>query len=655
VGTGPSCRVAASGRDRTLVDMSDIGQTASLEVALAHATRLLATDPELAAEQATEILDVVGDHPVALLLLGASHTARGNPQRALEILAPLAAAQPRWAKVHLESGLALGGVGRGEEAVAAIRHAVALNPDLPGAWLALADQLAALGETDAADAAYASHIRHSTRDPGLLAAATALCENRIPEAETLLRAHLKQAPTDVAAIRMLAEVAARLGRDDDAELLLARCLELAPGFHAARQNHALVLNRSHRPVEALAEIELLLGVEPANPAYRNLKAVILCRIGNYASAIELYDALLAEYPRHAKIWMSYGHALKTAGMQERAIVAYRRSIALDPGFGDAYWSLANLKTFRFSTDELLVMRQQLERTDLGAEHRQHFEFAIGKALEDAGEYAESFQHYLHGNALRFIVGLPRAGSTLIEQILSSHSAVEGTMELPEIISLTRTLRRQVEAGQTKTYHDVLATLDPTQLRALGERYLERTRIHRKSGAPLFIDKMPNNFAHIGLIHLALPNAKIIDARRHPLACCFSGFKQHFALGQTFTYDLEDIGRYYRDYVELMTHFDEVLPGRIHRISYEDMVENTETEVRRLLAYCGLPFEARCLRFFENTRPVRTASSEQVRQPIYREGVDHWRHYEPWLTPLKTVLGPVLESYPQPPQPVAGST
>ena len=669
--------------------MNEAGQTASLEVALAHAARLLATDPELAAEQATEILDVVGDHPVALLLLGASHRARGNPQHALDILAPLAAAQPRWAKAHFESGLALGGVGRGEEAIAALRQAVALKPDLPGAWLALADQLAAVGDAGAADAAYASHIRHSTRDPGLLAAATALCENHIPEAETLLRAHLKQAPTDVAAIRMLAEVAARLGRDDDAELLLARCLELAPGFHAARQNHALVLNRCNRQVEALAEIEALLGIEPANPAYRNLKAVILCRIGDYAPAIEIYDALLAEYPRHAKIWMSYGHALKTAGLQEQAIGAYRSSIALDPGFGDAYWSLANLKTFRFSADELQVMRLQLDRADLGTEHRQHFEFAIGKALEDAGDYSGSFQHYLRGNALRratvpysaddtsarvqrakqvytrdffaqraasgsdasdpiFIVGLPRAGSTLIEQILSSHSAVEGTMELPEIISLTRTLRRQVEPGQTKTYHDVLAKLDATQLRELGERYLERTRIHRKSGAPLFIDKMPNNFLHIGLIHLALPNAKIIDARRHPLACCFSGFKQHFALGQTFTYDLQDLGRYYRDYVELMAHFDDVLPGRIHRVIYEEMVADTEAEVRRLLTYCGLPFEEQCLRFFENTRPVRTASSEQVRQPIYRDGVDHWRHYERWLTPLKTALGPVLESYPQPP-------
>lgn len=663
--------------------------TASLEVALAHAASLLATDPVLAAEQASEILCVVDNHPMALLLLGASHSARGDARQAVDILGRLARAQPSWAQAQLELGIALGRAGRGDEALTALRRAVALKPDLPRAWLALGDHLTAIADAEGADAAYASHIRFSTRDPALLAAATALCEQRIPEAEALLREHLKQAPTDVAAIRMLAEIAARLGRDDDAQLLLARCLELAPGFHAARQNHALVLNRCNRHQEALAEIQALLAIEPGNPGYRNLKAVILCRIGDYAPAIELYDDILREYPGHARIWMSYGHALKTAGFQDRAIDAYRKSIELDPGHGDAWWSLANLKTFRFSADELEAMRRQLQRPDLNAEHRLHFEFAVGKALEDARDYEPSFQHYLRGNALRrglvpysaddttaraqrarniftseffrqragsgcaapdpiFIVGLPRAGSTLIEQILSSHSAVEGTMELPEIISMTRTLRRRTGAPQTTAYHEVLATLDAHELRELGERYLERTRIHRKSDTPLFIDKMPNNFAHVGLIHLALPNAKIIDARRHPLACCFSGFKQQFARGQNFSYDLDDLGRYYRDYVALMAHYDAVLPGRVHRVIYENMVDHTEAEVRRLLDYCGLPFQAQCLRFFENERPVRTASSEQVRKPIYREGIDHWRHYDAWLGPLKSALGPVLAAYPAAP-------
>ncbi|HVR82232.1 MAG TPA: sulfotransferase [Luteimonas sp.] len=668
--------------------MSVSEPTASLEIALAHASRLLTTDPALAAEQASEILRVVADQPMAWLLLGVSHCARGDAAQAVEILGRLTHAQPNWARAQLELGIALGRAGRGEEAVAALRCALALKPDLPQAWLALGDHLTAMGDAEGADAAYACHIKFSTRDPALLAAANALCENHIPEAEALLREHLKQAPTDVAAIRMLAEVAARLGRDDDAEHLLARCLELAPGFHAARQNHALVLNRCNRPEEALAEVETLLAIEPGNPGYRNLKAVILCRLGDYAPAIGLYDGILAEYPRHPKIWMSYGHALKTAGSQDRAIAAYRRSIALDPGFGEAYWSLANLKTFRFDAADVAEMRGQLARTELDAEHRHHFEFALGKALEDEGEYAESFDHYLQGNTLRrsmvhysadettvranrakqtytreffaqragfgsdapdpiFIVGLPRAGSTLIEQILSSHSMVEGTMELPEIISITRALRGRTEAPRSTPYHEVLATLGAQELRALGEQYLERTRIHRKSDAPLFIDKMPNNFAHIGLIQLALPKAKIIDARRHPLACCLSAFKQHFARGQNFSYSLDDLGRYYRDYVGLMAHFDDVLPGRIHRVIYEDMVADTEAQVRSLLAYCGLPFEEQCLRFFENPRAVRTASSEQVRKPIYREGVDHWRHYEPWLGPLKSALGPVLESWQQP--------
>jgi tetratricopeptide (TPR) repeat protein len=488
---------------------------------------------------------------------------------------------------------------------------------------------------------------------------------------------------------MLAEVACRLGRDEDAEHLLARALELAPRFFEARQNYALVLNRSGKHEKALAEIESLLAVDPRNASYRNLKAVILCRIGDFAPAIELYRQVLAEYPRHSRIWMSYGHALKTAGRNEEAVRAYRRSTELEPGFGEAWWSLANLKTFRFDPDDLRRMRAQLDRTDLDAENRLHFEFAVGKALEDAGEYEGSFRHYDEGNRLRrtqvpysaeentarlrrgrdlftapffaqragagspapdpiFIVGLPRAGSTLVEQILSSHPLVEGTMELPEIVAITKGLRQLTDAPQASTYHEVLGSLDAAQLRALGEQYLERTRIQRHTDAPFFIDKLPNNFAHVGLIHLILPNARIVDARRHPLACCFSGFKQHFARGQHFTYGLDDLGRYYRDYVELMAHYDAVLPGRVHRVIYEQLVDDTEAQVRRLLDYCGLPFDEACLKFFENTRPVRTASSEQVRKPIYRDGVYQWRNFEPWLEPLKAALGPVLESYPDAP-------
>jgi tetratricopeptide (TPR) repeat protein len=552
----------------------------------------------------------------------------------------------------------------------------------------LADHLRAIGDTDGADAAQLAHVRHSVRDPALLEAGEALAADRLPEAETRLKARLQQQPTDVAAIRMLAELAVRVGRTEEALHLLERCLELAPGFREARQHYALVLHRDQQSERALVQLDRVLADDPHNPGARTLRAAILCRLGDYAEGIALYEAILREYPDNPRVWMSHGHALKTAGRQDEAIAAYRRSIALDPGFGEAWWSLANLKTLRFDDADIAAMRAQLARRDLGEEHRLHFDFALGKALEDRKAHADAFAHYAAGNALRlarvpyraddtslrmqrakavytreffaaragcgdpapdpiFIVGLPRSGSTLLEQILSSHSAVEGTMELPEIIAMTRALRRGAEAG--RSYHEALAELPPESFAELGAQYLERTRVQRKAGRPFFIDKMPNNFLHLGLIHLMLPNAKIVDARRHPMACCFSGFKQHFARGQNFSYGLDDLGRYYRDYVELMAHFDAVLPGRVHRVIHERMVDDTESEIRRLLDHCGLPFEERCLRFFENDRPVRTASSEQVRRPINRDGMDQWRHYAPWLGPLEAALGPVLQAYPDVPE------
>jgi hypothetical protein len=361
-----------------------------------------------------------------------------------------------------------------------------------------------------------------------------------------------------------------------------------------------------------------------------------------------------------------------------------------PELGEAYWSLANLKTFRFTAQDVSAMRAALNAAELDPHERLHFHFALGKALEDDGKFEESFQHYAEGNRLRrlelrysadehhnrlarsrelfstqflaersghgcpapdpiFIVGLPRSGSTLLEQILASHSQVEGTMELPDLMAIARRLSAGAEDTDGASYPRVLATLTEDQWLRLGEEYLERTRIYRKRGTPFFIDKMPNNFVHLGLMLVALPNAKIIDARRHPLACCLSGFKQHFAMGQQFTYSLEDVGRYYRDYVELMAHFDRAAPGRVHRVIYEQMVDDTEAQVRALLDYCGLPFEANCLRFYENSRAVRTASSQQVRQPIFRDGVDQWRNFEPWLLPLKEALGPVLSAYPDIPE------
>ncbi len=570
-------------------------------------------------------------------------------------------------------------------AIASLRQVLARDPRSAQAWRQLADHLDAIGDRAGAELAYLDHVRFAVHDAALMQAASDLHANRIPDAEARLRQHLKQAPTDVAAIRMLAEIAVRMDRSEDAERLLERCLELAPGFDEARHNYTIVLNRLNKPEQAIVELETLLRGDPRNPAYRNLKAVALCHTGDYETAINIYSDLVSENPRQAPIWQSLGHAAKTAGHLDRAIAAYSTCIELDPKFGDAWWSLANLKTFRFDSAQLALMQDTLARTDLVPEQRTCLEFAVAKALEDRAEYAAAFEHYANGNTLRleqipysaddtsllmqraretysaeffreregsghdapdpiFIVGLPRAGSTLVEQILASHSAVEGTMELPDIISITRALRRAAQDKRAGAYHAELAKLSPADLHALGEDYLARTRIHRKLGRPLFIDKMPNNFAHVGLIHLILPNAKIVDVRRHPLACCFSGFKQHFARGQSFTYGLRNMGRYYRDYVELMAHFDTVLPGRVHRVVYEDLVAHTEREVRRLLDYCGLPFEDSCLRFFENQRPVRTASSEQVRQPIYQASVDHWQHFQMWLDPLKEALGPALTDW-----------
>lgn len=665
------------------------GRTAGLADALAHAARLLEREPALAAEQAREILGVVGPHPAAECLLAQAEARLGQWADADQRLRSLVDRHPAWPVGWRELGRLRLVRGDAAGAEASLGRAVALAPADPDAWRLLADLRRERGDEDGAQAAQAQALRHATRDPRLMAAADALVAQRLPEAERLLKHHLHDAPTDVAAIRMLAEVAARLGRLQDAANLLARCLELAPAFQAARQNYAMVLHRANEPEAALAQVEHLLARDARDPAARNLKAVLLCRLGDYVPAIALYDELLRDFPAHARIWLSLGHALKTAGQRDRAIEAYRRSLALDPGFGEAYWSLANLKTFRFEPGDREAMQAQLARDDLDPEQRAQFHFALGKLHEDADAPGEAFRHYAEGNALRragvpyraddatarvrrsvalftpaflrdreragcpaedpiFVVGLPRSGSTLVEQILSSHPQVEGTMELPEVIAITHELRKEGAAAGAANYHEVLAALPPARLRELGEAYLARTRVQRKTGAPRFIDKMPNNFFHVGLIHLMLPNARIIDTRRHPMACGFSGFKQYFARGQNFSYGLGDLGRYYRDYLALMAHVDAVLPGRVHRVVYERMVDDTEAEVRRLLAYCGLPWDDACLRFFENDRPVRTASSEQVRQPIYRQGLDQWRAFEPWLGPLKEALGSALDTYPEAP-------
>lgn len=504
-------------------------------------------------------------------------------------------------------------------------------------------------------------------------------ENKLDVAERLLKPHLKEDPFDAAAIRMLAELAARIGRWRDAENLLRRAVELAPGWTAAKANLALVLGRTGRPAEAMELLDDIFEDEPEELGHWNLKAATLGRLGDFEQAIQLYQGVLERSPDLPKVWLSYGHMLKTVGRQADAIAAYRKAIALEPTLGDAWWSLANLKTVKFDEADLAAMRQALDAGNLADEDRFHLDFALGKAMHDLERPDEAFAHYVKANALRlkgqpyrpedisgtvdrsiaalteealseptggceaadpiFIVGMPRAGSTLIEQILSSHSLVEGTSELPDLPLLTR---------KPGPYPKGILEASAEERKALGEEYLRRAGVQRRTDRPYFVDKLPNNWLYVPFIHLVLPNAKIIDARRHPLGCCWSNYRQHFARGQAFTYDLDHVGRYYTDYVRLMAHVDSVLPGRVHRVIYERMVENTEAEVRRLLDYCGLEFEPQVLEFYKTERAVRTASSEQVRQPIYRDSTEEWRAYEQHLVSLKEALGPVLEAYPDAP-------
>ncbi len=661
-------------------------QTGDVSVALDHAGRLLERNPALARQQAEEILRILPGQPQAMIILAAALRRGGRFEAAEACLRRLISQVPGWWVAQSQLGRSLAAAGKALPALHALRRAALAAPDQNDGWQALGDHCRLMGL--AQEAAYCNdrQIRASVQNPELLAAADLLCKNQLGLAERALKDYLKRHATDFVAIRMLAELAARLGRSEDSETLLARCLELAPNFRPALQNYAFVLQRQNKPLEALAVLEGPLAQQPDDPNLRVTKAAAMVQIGNYAEAIALYDGVLRQYPDQPRLWMSYGHALKTENRSKTAIAAYRRSIDQLPTLGESYWSLANLKTFRFDQADIAAMEAQLARADLQGDDRLHFHFALGKAFEDQGRFELSFDHYQRGNALRrkqigfdaldtagkidrtialfdcpflarhqetgcqdpdpiFVVGLPRSGSTLIEQILASHSQVEGTMELPDLHAIVKSLNGRKKRGDPSLYPAVLAEMEGARLREMGEDYLRRTRIQRKTDRPFFIDKMPNNFLHAGLIHLMLPNAKIIDARRHPMGSCFSAFKQHFARGQSFSYDLADVGRYYADYVRLMAHFDAVLPGRIHRVHYEAMVTDTEAEIDRLLAYCGLEFEPACLSFWQTERSVRTASSEQVRQPIFTDGLDHWRHFDPWLGPLKAALGQIVEQYP----------
>jgi hypothetical protein len=505
-------------------------------------------------------------------------------------------------------------------------------------------------------------------------------DGEIHAAEHMVREYLSSHADHIEGMRLLAQVCMKLDVVDEAEFLLERLLGRAPDYLAARYEYAIALLARHRHVRAREQMERLLETNPHNRIYRTTLATICSGMGDYARALPLYREIVAETPDDPELHLSMAHALKTLGRTPQAIESYRAAASLRPRYGEAYWSLANLKTYRFTDDEIAQMRAAEGAPSIQLADRYHLCFALGKALEDRGEYAASFAFYERGNALKkseshyrpeplernarlqasmctrqffaarqgvgcpdpspiFIVGLPRSGSTLIEQILASHSQVEGTMELADIPRLVQDLHGREPAASTSRYPGILAELTAADFASMGEKYLSDTLAYR-AGKAFFVDKMPNNFRNLGLIHLILPNARIIDARREPLACCFSNYKQLFASGQQFTYSIEDITRYYRMYVELMDHWNAALPGRILRVQHENVVEDLDANVRRILEFCGLKFEPGCLEFHKTLRTVHSASSEQVRRPINREGVDQWRHYEPWLGSLKEALWPL---------------
>ena len=657
--------------------------TAALTAALERASELLASDPRAAAQQAERILRDGPQDPRAILILASARRRLGDCSSTRSLLTPLAARFPSAALTHYELGLALADLGERSAAIDSLQRALAAKPDLADAWRALGDELFLIGDEAGASAAFARYERALVTNPALAVAADSLLHGKAPQAEEALRARLREHPDELEALRLLAVAVGRQGRDVEAEALFALYLSHQPEDDGARFSYAEVLFRRTKAARALEQLKSLLASRPTHPAYRNLQAACLAQTGEHGEACRLYEGLLAEYGQQPRIWLNYGHALRTLGRQLETVSAYKQALALRPHFGETYWSLANLKSIPFSLEEEAAMTAALHHAK-DEDDQLHLHFALGKALEDRREFSASFAHYAEGAAIRhrqtpydaaahtrrvnaskqlfdsgffsrersgsssnapiFIVGLPRSGSTLIEQILASHSAVEGTLELPDIGHLAEELGQAHFGKAVADYPRLLGDLGSAELRALAAEYLERTQVHRHAGLPHFVDKMPNNFMHVGFIHLMLPAARIIDARRHPLGACFSAFKQLFAQGHTFSYDLTDLGHYYRNYVELMAHFDAVLPGRIHRVMYEDLVEDTEGEVRRLLEYCGLPFEDACLRFHDNPRPVRTVSSEQVRQRIYRAGLEHWLNYEEWLGPLKTALGPVLENW-----------
>ena len=613
----------------------------------------------------------------ALYMIAVAQRYLQRLPEALATLSRLEELHPDYPRLYQERGHCHVALRSAAPAIAAFEQAVTMSPALPASWKALEALYRMTGRAAQARKAAAEVENLAKLPPEIVTAFSMFADNEIYDAEQLLRRYLLAHGNHVEGMRLLAQIGVKMDVYDDAEFLLQTALGLAPEYDALRYDYVLVLLRRHKHVLARQEIEKLLKKDPHNREYRTTHATICTGFGDYEKAVPMYRDILSEAPDRPEVHLSIAHALKTIGRTGEAIDSYRAAAGGRPHFGDAYWSLANLKTYRFTDAEITQMRADEAAPRVALEDRYHLCFALGKALEDRREYAQSFQYYERGNALKksesryrpeplernarlqaqvctreffsarqgvgsqdpspiFIVGLPRSGSTLLEQILASHSSVEGTMELADIPRMVQELQGRETKDSIPRYPGMLADSKPEDFERLGEKYLADTRVYR-TGKPFFIDKMPNNFRHLGLLHLILPNAKIIDARREPLACCFSNYKQLFASGQQFTYSVEDITRYYKMYVDLMAHWDRALPGKVLRIQHEDVVEDLEGNVRRILEFCGLDFEPACVAFHKTDRRVHTASSEQVRQPINREGVDHWRNFEPWLGPFKAAL------------------
>ena len=620
-----------------------------------------------------------------LLLTAICLRCLGRLEPAHDTLARLAQHHPRFSRVYEERGQWFAAQRQAAPAIEAFRTAVTLNHALPSSWHMLEGLYRLTGQSQNCAEAAAQLATLRSIPPEVVTATSLFLDGDLDAAEELIRAFLLRIGNDIEAMRLLARIGLARKVYDDAELLLAAVLELAPDYLLARAEYAEVLIEQLKYVEARRVLERLLEEDPRNSVYyRSLYATTMVGLGQHVEAVNLYRVLIEQTPNDPDLHLSLAHALKTLGRRDEAIATYRQAAALRADFGDAYWSLANLKTYRFTDQELARLRAMQDRPNMALIDRYHFHFALGKALEDRGEYAESFAWYERGNAHKraesryraeiienntrqqieictpeyfairrgwgnpapdpiFIVGLPRSGSTLLEQILASHSAVEGTQELSLVQQIVAGLRGRDPDPDKPRYPRVLCELRTEDFLQRAQQYLLGAQVYR-AGKPFFIDKMPNNFRHLGLIRSMLPNAKIIDARREPLACCFSNLKQLFARGQEFTYSIDDIARYYRTYLELMRHWQAVLPGGVLKVQHEDLVDDLEANVRRILDFCGLDFEPGCIEFHKTARSVRTASSEQVRQPIYREGLEHWKNFEPWLLPLKVALGDALTRY-----------